>query len=227
LTSADSILDGAMRVTSKYTIRGSWLCSALWFMGIHATDLSAADWLTFPGRYSHDASGQRVVQYAEKVEPVAPHAADFQESGFRHFRSSIQVGQSADNYYRVQSWGPPVRPYGEWQFPYRPYSVPYDQWGPQPGPFGPTVMPGMMQPGMMPAGMPPQNPGAAQSPGFLQRLLHPWRGATANPGQVAPSPWQTAPTGMAAPSGMAGPTWGGAPDPSAPWVDGYHGDAPD
>ena len=34
-----------------------------------------------------------------------------------------------------------MRPYGDWRFPYRPVSVPYQQWGPQP------VFPGYGWPG--------------------------------------------------------------------------------
>ncbi len=41
----------------------------------------------------------------------------------------MQVGQSADHMHVVEEWGRPVRPYGEWRFPYRPYSVPYQLWG--------------------------------------------------------------------------------------------------
>jgi hypothetical protein len=164
-----------------------------------------------PGRYSHDASGQRVAQYAEKVAPLAPQVSDYTESGFRHFRSTLQAGQSADNYYRVESWGPPVRPYGEWQFPYRPYAVPYDQWGPQPGPFGPTF-PSTGFP-MTPMPWNPGMPAPQQPQGLLQRLFGHGDGSTATP---APNAWSPA-------AGGWGPWQPPAPPPSP---DGYHADAP-
>lgn len=90
----------------------------------------AGDWLTAPSFYTHDpATGLRTSQYASPPPAAVPQAANFRSSGYTHVRSSIQVGQSADNYHRVEKWGPPVRPYGEWRFPYRPYSVPYGEWG--------------------------------------------------------------------------------------------------
>ncbi len=89
----------------------------------------AADWLTLPGTYSHDASCTRVTQFAPIEVPTAPIAANFRTSGYTHTRSSLNYGASSDNYHRVQKWGEPVRPYGEWRFPYRPYSTPYPNWG--------------------------------------------------------------------------------------------------
>ncbi len=91
---------------------------------------TAADWLTMPSQFSHDpVTGMRVSQFAPAVTPSAPLAADYRTSGFSHTRSTLNYGQSADNYYRVNTWGAPVQPYGEWRFPNRPYSAPYSQWG--------------------------------------------------------------------------------------------------
>lgn len=89
------------------------------------------DWTTLPSTYTHDALGNRVQQYAMGVEPVSNERPDFQRSGFRHTRSTLQAGNSSDNFHVVEKWGPPVQPYGEWRYPYRPYSVPYAAWGPQ------------------------------------------------------------------------------------------------
>jgi hypothetical protein len=98
---------------------------------IASSDAAAADWITAPSYYTHDPqTGKRVQQYA----PIGPFytypRGDFTRSGFRHTRSSIQVGSSADHYHTTEQWGKPIRPYGEWRHPYRPYSVPYDSWGP-------------------------------------------------------------------------------------------------
>src|SRR5262245_21700197 len=94
----------------------------------------AADWLTAPSYYTHDHStGERVAQYS----PIGPFyyylRPDYLKSGYRQYRSTIDLGNSSDNMHIVEEWGRPVRPYEEWQFPFRPYSVPYQEWGP---PFG-------------------------------------------------------------------------------------------
>lgn len=96
--------------------------------------LQAADWITAPSYYTHDwTSGQRVAQYS----PIGPFyyycRPDYVKSGYRHLRSTLDLGSSSDNLHIVEEWGRPVRPYDEWRFPFRPYSVPYDAWGP---PFG-------------------------------------------------------------------------------------------
>lgn len=95
---------------------------------------SAADWLTAPSYYTHDlANGQRVAQYA----PIGPfyyfQRPDYLKSGYRQYRSTIDLGNSSDNMHVVEQWGAQVVPYEQWRFPYRPYSAPYQAWGP---PFG-------------------------------------------------------------------------------------------
>lgn len=95
---------------------------------------NAADWIVKRSRYTHGPnSGERVTQYA----PIGPFYANdmpnYIKSGFRHSRSSIQVGPSADHLHTIEEWGRPVEPYGAWRYPYRPYSAPYQAWGP---PFG-------------------------------------------------------------------------------------------
>jgi hypothetical protein len=139
--------------------------------------VAKVDWTTLPSTYTHDVLGNRVKQYAQGVEPVANDSPDFQRSGFRHTRSSLQAGNSSDNFHVVERWGGPVQPYGEWRYPYRPYSVPYGAWGPQSplvnapqnnswnanfhggNPWqagaGNGLNPGMPNPGGMPYGMHP------------------------------------------------------------------------
>lgn len=110
-----------------------WFLSLL-LLALLANLATAADWLTAPSYYTHDPmTGQPVTQYAEIGPYYYYHRPDFQRSGYRHYRSTIQTGNSADNMHLVEEYGRPIRPYEEWRFPYRPYSVPYDQWGP---PFG-------------------------------------------------------------------------------------------
>lgn len=92
---------------------------------------SRVDWLTLPAAYTHnEQTGMRVTQHTPIRNPTAPIDPTYQSSGYTHLRSTISFGQTADNYHRVETWGRPVRPYGEWQFPYRPYSTPYPNWGP-------------------------------------------------------------------------------------------------
>jgi len=98
---------------------------SLGMVALMASAALAGDWVRAQSYYSHDPqTGERVQQYA----PVGPFYTQAQgnylRSGYHHTRSSIQVGTSADNYHVVEEYGAPVRPYGEWRFPYRPYSVP-------------------------------------------------------------------------------------------------------
>lgn len=111
-----------------------WLAGAL---AAAASVARAADWIVAPSCYTHDPqTGQRVDQYT----PIGPFytfaRSDYMQSGYRHTRSSLQAGLSMDQMHIVEEWGRPVRPYGEWRFPFRPYSVPYSQWGPQFPPLG-------------------------------------------------------------------------------------------
>ena len=97
---------------------------------LHVSIVHANDWLTLPSTYSHDDRGARVGQFAPINAPAVASVSNFRSSGYTHTRSSLNYGQSADNYHRVEEWGDPVRPYGEWRFPYRPFSTPYPNWGP-------------------------------------------------------------------------------------------------
>ena len=101
------------------------------FLSVATSNTIASDWLTMPSTYSHDAiTGQRVSQYKQIEIPTTSTVPSFRTSGYTHARSRIAFGGSIDNYHQVETWGPPVRPYGEWQRPFRPFSVPYSMWGP-------------------------------------------------------------------------------------------------
>ena len=144
----------------------------------------AADWITAPSLYTHDhSSGERVAQYS----PIGPFyyyaRPDYMKSGYRQYRSTIDLGNSSDNMHIVEEWGRPVRPYEEWQFPNRPYSVPYQQWGPPYGglgggtgfyPYGGGVIGGGVG-GMYPysgGGFGPGFPGGANGPAV--NYAQPW-----------------------------------------------------
>jgi hypothetical protein len=100
-----------------------------------------ASWIFRPSYYSHSPeTGDRVVQYQEEQPVYARVDPTYQESGYRHIESNIQVGNSADHFHVVQTWGQgdQIRPYGEWQFPFRAGATPYGPWG---NPQGPWTLP--------------------------------------------------------------------------------------
>ena len=110
--------------------------------GSAATPALAIDWLTAPSYYTHDpVTAERVNQYAA-IGPFYYYGRpDYVKSGYRHYRSSIQAGGSADNLHIVEEWGRPVIPYEQWRFPYRPFGSPYQDWGPPFGGLGSTGFP--------------------------------------------------------------------------------------
>ena len=123
-----------------------------------AGELQADDWMTWGSTYTHSPeNGQRVDQYAVAEQPLAPLREDFSRSGYRNFRSSLQAGQSADNLHIVEQWGQPIIPYEQWRFPFRPYAVPYNAWGPQ-APYGITNGSFQANIGGNPRGNPSGNP---------------------------------------------------------------------
>lgn len=91
--------------------------------------------MTWASSYTHAPTGERIDQYALPVQPMGPSRSAVRRSGFRHYRSTLQVGQTSDNLHIVEKWGEPVIPYEQWRFPFRPYAVPYGAWGPQ-APYG-------------------------------------------------------------------------------------------
>lgn len=136
---------------------------------------SRIDWTTLPSTYTHTPDGHRVDQFvAATPEPIV-EVPQYAKSGYRHTRSTLQAGFSSDNYHSVEQWGAPVRPYGEWRYPNRPFSVPYGVWGPQ----LPQVVGGGLGfvPGPFPIGPQPFPPGNnnALPPGGMQPAM-PWGG---------------------------------------------------
>ena len=112
------------------------------FAGITASAATAAtdkgEWAFKPSYFTHDpASGQRVVQYAEGEKAYA-QIDNYRRSGYRQQRIKIRgVSGSADNIHIVETWGDGenIRPYGEWQRPYRSGATPYGPWGNARGPW--------------------------------------------------------------------------------------------
>lgn len=192
---------------------------------LSASIVQANDWLTLPSTYSHDARGVRVTQYAPIDAPTAASVANFRTSGYTHTRSSLNYGQSADNYHRVEEWGAPVRPYGEWRFPYRPFSTPYSNWGPPyaglnlgypfPVPFG-AFNNGGGGGGVGGGGNWPGNNGPGG--GWGNDWQQPGSGSNGWPGYQD----RFNGSGIPASPGNPYPAGPGSPYPVAPYYDGYY-----
>src|SRR5262245_12507558 len=104
---------------------------------LRTSSVSAADWATAPSYYTHDlSSGERVSQFAQIGPFYYFQRPDYLKSGYRQYRSTIDLGNSSDNMHVVEQWGAQVVPYEQWRFPYRPYSAPYPAWGPPYGGLG-------------------------------------------------------------------------------------------
>ncbi len=109
---------------------------------VFCSDEEESSWIFQPSYFSHDPdTGKRVDQY--ESEPTSYYRDDptYLESGYRHYQYEIVgPGGSADRLHVVQTWGlgDLIRPYGEWEFPYRAGATPYGPWG---NPQGPWTMP--------------------------------------------------------------------------------------
>jgi len=105
-----------------------------------ATD--AASWIFQPSAYSHDPiSGHRVNQYMPEKVSYTRSDSTYRQSGYRHHRVGIRGADgSVDRLHVVESWGAgeAIRPYGEWQRPFRAGATPYGPWG---NPQGPWTLP--------------------------------------------------------------------------------------
>jgi len=98
----------------------------------------ASSWIFRRSSFTHDpVTGNRVAQYAPKKTPYVQDDGTYQQSAYRHHRSTIRAGGSADRLHIVETWGEgkPVRPYGEWERPFREGATPYGPWGNPSGPW--------------------------------------------------------------------------------------------
>ncbi len=97
-------------------------------------------WIFQPSYFSHQENGERVAQYAPPIPPVAPYAPNYVVSGYRHSKSTIRSAESYDHLHIVKTWGlgAYIRPYEEWEFPFREGATPFGPWG---NPQGPWTLP--------------------------------------------------------------------------------------
>ena len=100
---------------------------------------AADSWIFRPSHYTHDfESGQRVSQYARKQPAYVRIDPTYMQSGYRHSRSTLRgIGGSVDRRHVVETWGAgeSIRPYGEWEYPFRAGATPYGPWGNSNGPW--------------------------------------------------------------------------------------------
>lgn len=115
------------------------LVTVLFALMPSAAKAEESSWIFQPSYYSHSpVTGQRVVQYQPEQPAFVPYDPTYQQSGYRHDHTSIHVGNSQDDLHIVQTWGQPVRPYGEWEYPFRAGATPFGPWG---NPQGPWTLP--------------------------------------------------------------------------------------
>jgi hypothetical protein len=162
----------------------------------------SADWLTSASTYTHDpVAGRRVAQYAPIVEPTTIASSPIRSSGYTHLRSTLNYGQSADNYHRVQTWGDPVRPYDEWRFPYPNWGAPYAG-------LGTNIQANVYGPGF---GGVPSNPATGGFQGYAPGPVGNY-GPQPFPGHNGSlNPYPPVPSGPE-----------GRPETAPPYFDGYH-----
>jgi hypothetical protein len=192
-----------------------WLAAAV-ALAPRGAAAESSSWIFRPSCYSHAPdTGERVAQYQPEQPALAPQDGTYQQSGFRYYRSSIQFGEGEDHVHVVQTWGQGqcIRPYGEWEYPFRPGATPYGPWGNPQGPWTPPF-------------------GAGQNPAGLGRA--PWGGGQGfnGPGpnwqgQWLNGPWSGPPQPQFQQQGQA-PPWqmpaqGGGPGGQMPGPGGGPG----
>ena len=99
----------------------------------------AGSWMFEPSTYSHDPqTGERVEQYVAKPPVYGPSDPTYEQSAYIHKRTALRgVGGSVERRHYVETWGAgdAIRPYGEWQRPFRAGATPYGPWGNANGPW--------------------------------------------------------------------------------------------
>ena len=106
---------------------------------VFCSDQEETSWIFRPSYFSHDLdSNQRVAQYEPERTTYYRDDPTYMESGYRHYEYEIHgPGGAADHLHVVQTWGlgDLIRPYGEWEYPYRAGATPYGPWGNSQGPW--------------------------------------------------------------------------------------------
>lgn len=172
----------------------------------------ADSWIFRPSTFSHDAAtGRRVAQFQPETTAYYRSDPTYQESGYRHIRSALRGADGSYDYQHiVQTWGlgQLIRPYGEWEYPYRAGATPYGPWG---NPGGPWTLP-------FDSWINPYGLGKLPNPPWS-----PWYPGGVVPPIVPPGGFPPATGGPGWPSGPGGP--GGLPSGPGSWMPpgGYPG----
>ena len=186
-------------------------------------------WIFSRSAYTHSpATGQRIAQYRPEQPSCLRYDDTYQESGYRHNLITIGSGSNADRTNIVQTWGLglAIRPYGEWEYPYRPFATPYTYGGyggfPNPGmtPYNAWQNPyaaGVMQRGYGPNYGPyPQSFGPPGGLPLGQSFNGPGVGAGPGAGPSAGGPGAPGPISSPPPGGGSPPPTPNPPPPPNP-----------
>jgi hypothetical protein len=152
---------------------------------------AAPSWIFRMSNYSHDPmTGERVNQFQPEKPAYAPYDPTYLQSGYRHNHTALPTGDGGwDHTHIVETWGlgDQIRPYGEWQYPYRPGATPFG-WGYPGGPWGSPYESGINGyfPGQMP-GYPGSTPyGGGYPPQSAAPFFGPYNGGGYQPPNAAP-----------------------------------------
>jgi len=168
------------RATGFTAIVALVLCGYLLFT---ASKSRAESWIFQPSYFSHNDEGRRIVQFSSPPQVALPYAPNYVVSGYRHSRATIRGAESYDHLHIVKTWGlgAYIRPYEEWEFPFRPGATPFGPWG---NPQGPWTLPfqSWVHPfalGQLPN--PPWWPYFPWTPGLMTPPPSPPNGGASNP----------------------------------------------
>ncbi len=182
--------------------------------GLASSAWAGGSWIFQPSTYSHDSrSGARVAQYVAEPPVYGPSDPTYAESAYIHKRTALWgIDGSVERRHYVETWGKgeEIRPYGEWEYPFRAGATPYGPWG---NPSGPWTTP-------FGSWVNPYGLGKLPTPPW-----YPWYPQAAYPDAPYPEPYP----------GAAHPPYGGTPgagpygehdEQSPPYAPG-HGDQGD
>lgn len=100
---------------------------------------AGGSWIFQPSTYSHDSqTGERVTQYAAEPPVYGPSDPTYEQSAYIHKRTALWgVDGSVERRHYVETWGEgeAIRPYGEWEYPFRAGATPFGPWGNPSGPW--------------------------------------------------------------------------------------------